>query len=133
MTLRRIAQALILLMALGGCADAVRVADFYDADSATLRRFETMEVISTQVPSTSKYRDLGVVEGLYCHRSYQGASVNDPLAREQAVEQVMLKAASKGATHISAPNCDVSEAGSFANNCLGTVTCTSHALVIQGD
>jgi len=130
---RTAALALGLVMVLGGCADAVRVADFYDADSATLRRFEAMEVVAATDMPPAGYRDLGVVEGLYCHRVYGAASVDDPLARAQAIDQVMLKAANKGATRISTPECVVSSAGSFANNCLGTVTCASHALRAEGE
>lgn len=125
--------ALGVVGVLGGCAGAVPVIDFYDADSATLRRFETMQVLdTTKLPSTG-YQILGAVDGLYCKFWDQTASVDDPLAQAEAVEQVMLKASELGATHISTPTCEISYSFSAANNCSASVICSGHALRAQGE
>lgn len=133
MTARSPVLALGVVVVLGGCAGAVPVVDFYDADSAALHRFEAMEVIDTADLPPAGYRDLGVVEGLYCKFWDQTASVDDPLARAQAIEQVMLKAAELGATHTSTPICESSHSFSAANNCSASVTCTAHALRAQDE
>lgn len=133
MTVRGPVPVLGVVVVLGGCAGAVPVVDFYDADSAALRRFEAMEVVDTADLPPAGYRDLGVVEGLYCKFWDQTASVDDPLARAQAVEQVMLKAADLGATHTSTPVCEISRSFSAANNCSASVICTAHALQAQGE
>ena len=133
MTGRSPVLALGMAVVLGGCAGAVPVVDFYDADSATLRRFEAMKVIEISDLPPAGYRDLGIVEGLYCKFWDQTASVEDPLARVQAIEQVMLKAADLGATHTSTPICEISHSFSAANNCSASVTCTGHALQAQGE
>jgi len=133
MTARSLVLALGVAVVLGGCAGVVPVLDFYDADSATLRRFEAMEVIDTAELPPAGYRDLGIVEGLYCKFWDQTASVDDPPARAQAIEQVLLKAADLGATHTSTPICEISHSFSAANNCSASVTCTGHALRAEGE
>ena len=112
---------------LTGCATSVDVRNFYEADSAALARYVAMGI----VVSTDGLTGLGTVTGLYCYKGASTGSTRDvthPLAEQMAVDQVKLKAAEKGATHISQPHCEARDKGDFVNNCYGTVTCTAEAL-----
>ena len=46
-----------------------------------------------------------------------------------AVDQVKIRAAQLGATHISTPTCEVGETMDMTNNCMSTVKCRARALV----
>ena len=115
------ASALVVL--LGGCASAVPVVDFYDTDSATLSRFQRLVIVS----ESQDLKNLGEVQGIYCSKTQGQVGVNNELAETQAVDQVKLKAAKKGADFIGAPQCEVRDSGDFTNNCYGTVVCTASA------
>ena len=125
MSLRAATTALLLAGMLTGCATAVPVIDFYEADSSTLRQFRLIEVFDGEYANT---RDLGVVEGIYCKRIPGHANVDHPLAEAQAVDQVKLKAAAIGASHITAPQCVRSDSTDFGNNCYATLVCSASAL-----
>jgi hypothetical protein len=100
-------SASVLVVLLGGCASAVPVVDFYDTDSRTLLRFQQITIVS----ESQGLKNLGEVV----------------LAETQAIDQVKLKAAEKGADHIDAPQCEIRDSGDFTNNCYGTVVCTASA------
>ena len=121
-------SASVLVVLLGGCASAVPVVDFYDTDSRTLSRFQQI----TEVSESQGLKILGEVQGIYCNKTYGQVGVNDPLAEAQAVDQVKLKAAEKGADHIGIPQCEIRDSGDFTNNCYGTVVCTASALKSTG-
>jgi hypothetical protein len=106
-----------------GCASAVPVVDFYDADAETLRRFPGIEILHER----QGFEDLGELRGLYCYRNSMDLP-HDPAARAAAVDQLRLKAAGLSADAISEPHCQVSVAMDMVNNCFGTVLCVSHAL-----
>ena len=46
-----------------------------------------------------------------------------------AVDQVKIRAAQLGATHISEPVCEANESMDMTNNCMSTVKCSARALV----
>lgn len=119
----RIMSASVLVVLLGGCASAVPVVDFYDTDSRTLLRFQQITIVS----ESQGLKNLGEVQGIYCNKTYGQVGVNDVLAETQAIDQVKLKAAEKGADHIDAPQCEIRDSGDFTNNCYGTVVCTASA------
>lgn len=119
---------LMLACALGGCTTAVPVVDFYDSDSDTLRRFQTITVLDGASADAKNLKELGAVEGIYCNKTYGQVSVDDPIAKAQAVDQVKLKAAKKGAHYITTPQCVIRDSGDFTNNCYSTLVCTSSAL-----
>ena len=119
---------LILAGTLAGCATAVPVVDFYDSDSDTLRRFQIITIIDGASANAKDLKKLGEVEGIYCKKTYGQVSVDDHLAEAQAVDQVKLKAAEKGAHYITAPQCVIRDSGDFTNNCYSTLVCTSSAL-----
>lgn len=120
---------LILLLqgALVGCAPFVSIIDFYDADSDTLRRYKTIEVLDSTSPDTANLKKIGEVDGLYCKRHHLQPVLEADLARAQAIDQVKLRAAKEGARYISEPQCVISSSVDFSNNCMGTLTCTSSA------
>jgi hypothetical protein len=117
--------ALLMTGMVTGCATAVPVVDFYDTDSDTLRRFQDIVVLGD---TSADAKSLGEVEGIYCKKTPGQASVDDPLAKAQAIDQVKLKAAAKGANYVTAPQCIVNNSGDVANNCYSTVVCTAAAL-----
>jgi len=124
----KLMAACVLTALLAGCASAVPVIDFYDADSGTLSRFQRITVIS----DSQGLKNLGDVQGIYCSKTYGHVEADDPLAETQAVDQVKLKAAEKGADHIGVPQCEVQDSGDFTNNCYGTVVCTATVLKLTG-
>ena len=113
---------------LNACATAVPVVDFYDVDSASLSRFQAIEIVDETTAKSGNYRDLGTVEGIYCDRSYGGVDLTGPLANAHVMDQIKLKAAQRGANFISTPVCLVRTKGDVVNNCTSTVTCKSLAL-----
>ena len=117
--------ALLMKGVVTGCATAVPVVDFYDTDSDTLRRFQNIIVVED---TSANAKSLGEVEGIYCKKTHGQASVDDPLAKAQAIDQVKLKAAAMGANYITAPQCIVNDSGDVANNCYSTVVCAASAL-----
>ena len=127
--MRRSVPTLILALVslLCGCATAVPVIDFYDADADTLRRFPTIDVLDDATIQRGAYRDLGIVKGLYCSRDRVGLTINDPHARLKAIDQVKLHAAELGADAISEPNCLQSRETDLTNNCWATAFCQSTA------
>ena len=126
-----IAISLMLAGALAGCASAVPVVDFYDSDSDTLRRFQTITVLDGASANAKNLKKLGAVEGIYCNRNSRQVSVDDHLAETQAVDQVKLKAARVGANYITTPQCVIRDSGDLTNNCFSTLVCTSSALGIN--
>lgn len=123
-----IAMSLIAIW-LGGCAAAVPVIDFYDADAGTLGRFRDIEIVYDR----QGFVELGELRGLHCHRNSTTPDPHDPAAKAAAIDQLRLKAAALGADAITEPHCQVSVAMDLANNCLGTVLCISHALRREDD
>ena len=118
----------VLAGLLGACATAVPIVDFYDTDSESLSRCQASESRDDAAVTAGNYRDLGVVEGIYCDRSYGAANLDGPLAKAHVMDQVKLKAAKRGGTYISAPVCKIRTKGDVTNNCTSTVTCKSIAL-----
>jgi hypothetical protein len=126
-----ITASLILTGALAGCATAVPIVDFYDSDSDTLRRFQTITVLDDAFRNAKNLETLGDVEGIFCNKSSRQVSVNDPLARAKAVDQVKLKAAKKGAHYITTPLCLIRVGADLTNNCYSTLVCTASALAVN--
>ena len=128
-----LAAAFIVSGLLNACASVVPVVDFYDVDSASLGRFQTIEVVDRTTAKAGNYRGLGTVEGIYCDRSYGGVDLAGPFANAHVMDQVKLKAAKLGADFISTPECLIRTKGDVANNCTATVTCKSLALKFVGE
>lgn len=118
---------------LNACAAAVPIVDFYDVDSASLSRFQVIAILDDTAVKAGSYRDLGVVEGIYCDRSYGAVDLDGPLANAHVMDQVKLKAAIRGANFISTPVCQIRAKGDVTNNCTSTRTCKSMALQSQID
>jgi len=120
-------MALLLAGTLSGCATAVPVVDFYDVDSSTLRRFQSIDVLDSALVDQKDLIKLGEVQGIYCKKMPGQVHVYDELAKAQAIDQVKLKAAEKGANYITAPQCAISDSGDFTNNCYSTMVCIASA------
>ncbi len=117
----------VLCVMVAGCTTSVAVRNFYAADTATLERFVAMRVAE----NAQELERLGTVTGLYCDKGTYAAGSRDvthPRAERRAVDQVKLKAAELGASHISRPRCEIRATGDMVNNCYGTVTCQADAL-----
>ena len=127
MSVRRSVLAAVVASGLSGCASNIPVVDFYKASSETLRQYRHIEVLTEATAPSSSLVDLGEVEGIYCKKQYRQASVGDPDAELQAIDQVRLKAAELGADAIAAPSCEMQSSNDFANNCFGTVICRAVA------
>ena len=110
-------------------ACATPILDYYDMEADTLRRIRGMTIVEEQAISIDDYTDLGVVRGSFCERNRNiDPRADTPEARRDAVDQVKLRAAAKGAEHISTPQCDVNEQMDLVNNCWSAIACESHAL-----
>ena len=122
----------ILLVAsycLSGCAAPVVVLDYYDMESDALSKIRGMTILEEQAMSTGDFTDLGVVKGFSCEKNKAtDPRADTPEAKRNAVDQVKLRAAAKGAKHISTPQCDINEHLDLTNNCWTTIACKSHAL-----
>jgi hypothetical protein len=117
--------ALILSAAwLGGCANAVPVVDFYDADSDTLARFGTIATVS----SHEGYLEIGKIQGIHCPRHWQSAGSSSLGSREIAIDQLKLKAAEMQADAITEPACVSNRELDSSNTCVGVLMCEATAL-----
>jgi hypothetical protein len=119
------------LLAMSGCATPVASIDYYDVDTATLKRIKPMTVIDEQTLASGDYKDLGKVTGMHCRRTPPagggyGGNVAGP--KRTAIDQLKLRAAKKGASHITSPECVVNESMDLANNCWSSIKCSSKAL-----
>ncbi len=119
-----------LTLLLGACASAVPQVDFYDTDSASLRRFQTITIIDGAVPA--ELTELDEVTGLYCKGGFRYAEPSDPRARLEAIDQIKLKAAIMGAQYVGEPSCQVSDKTDMVNNCYGALICTAPAYGERG-
>ena len=131
MNARRIHCLLLLVPLLSACASKVPIVDFYEADAETLRRFSTIAVVSVKQAKSVPFSTVGEIEGLYCERGPMHEDIEGERARLQAEDQLRLKAAALGATHISEPDCTARHEVDWSNNCVGTLTCRSVALQAQ--
>lgn len=114
-------------MLISACGTPVAISDYYDTDTASLQRFARMGVIEASDTDNGGLQKLGTVAGIYCKgglaRTYREKRV-------EATDQLMLKAAQRGATHISEPACTASGLD-MANNCPNKVVCKAQALQVH--
>ncbi len=110
-------------------ACATPILDYYDMETDALRKIRGMTIVEEQAMSTGDYTDLGVVRGSFCERNRNiDPRADTPEAKRDAVDQVKLRAAAKGAEHISTPQCDINEQMDMINNCWSAIVCQSQAL-----
>ena len=114
-------------MLISACGTPVAISDYYDTDTASLQRFARMDVMEASDTHNGGLQKLGTVSGIYCKggvaRTYQEK-------RLEAIDQLMLKAAQRGATHISEPACTTSGVD-LANNCPNKVVCKAQAMQVR--
>ena len=121
------------MLAMSGCATPVASIDYYDVDTATLKRIKPMTVVDDETLASGDYKDLGKVTGMHCRRTppagggYAGQTEGPT---RTAIDQLKLRAARKGASHITEPQCDINETMDLANNCWSSIKCTSKALIL---
>ena len=123
----------LCLILLSGCAAAVGSVDYYDVDTETLKRIKPLLIVDEQAVQSSDYKELDAVSGMHCKRTrltdgYGGAMA---AAERTAIDQVKLRAAGKGATHITSPECVINETMDLVNNCWASIKCTSTAMKMQ--
>ncbi len=80
-------MSFVLAGLLNACAPAVPIVDSYDTDSASLSRFQVIEILDDAAVEENRHRKLGAVQGLYCNQGYGTVAVDDPLATAQAIDQ----------------------------------------------
>jgi hypothetical protein len=118
-------------LGMSGCATPVASIDYYDVDTATLERIKSMTVIDDATLASGDYKDLGKVTGMHCRRTppagggYRG-QIKGP--KRTAIDQLKLRAAKKGASHITEPQCDINESMDLSNNCWSSIKCSSKAM-----
>lgn len=126
---RRIPILLTASACLGACATPVAVLDYYDMKADALSKVRGITIVEEQAISAGGYTDLGVVRGMSCQKhAGNDPRADTPEARQAAIDQVILRAAAKGAQYISAPQCDVRKFLDLTNNCWTTIRCKSRAL-----
>ncbi len=119
------------VLGLSGCATPVASIDYYGVDTATLKRIKPMTVIDDETLASGDYKDLGKVAGMHCRRTPPaGGGYRGQIAgpKRTAIDQLKLRAAKKGASHITEPQCDINESMDLANNCWSSIKCSSKAL-----
>ena len=122
-----IALLFVAAMVLGsGCAAPMSRIDYYDVETDALQRIRDMGELDAAAIEAGSYSGLGEVDGLFCPT--QWVWLNSPEAERMAVDQVMIRAAQLGATHISTPICEADESMDMTNNCMSTVKCRARAL-----
>ncbi len=119
-----IATAVMLLSA---CGTPVAISDYYKADTASLQRYARMAVIEESDTHSGGLQELGTVTGIYCKG---GVALTHQEKRVEAIDQLLLKAAQRGATHISEPACTASGVD-LANNCPNKVVCKAQAMQVR--
>jgi hypothetical protein len=118
---------------MSGCATPVASIEYYDVDTATLRRIKPMTIADEELVASGDFKDLGKVTGMHCRRTppagggYRG-QIEGP--KRTAIDQLKLRAAKKGASHITAPTCIINESMDLANNCWSSIKCSSKALIL---
>jgi hypothetical protein len=117
-------------MCVSGCAAPVTIVDYYSVDSDALRKYRRMEVVGEAKFLAGEYARIGRVKGIYCQK--QMGDTNTENQRE-AIDQVKLKAAKLGATHISALTCTLNEGLDMTNNCFDEIVCKAFALETRSD
>ena len=123
-----VATLLVIAVILGsGCAAPIPRIDYYDVETDALQRIRDMRALDAAAIEAGAYHDLGEVDGLFCPT--QWIWLNSPEAQRMAVDQVKIRAAQLGATHISEPVCEANESMDMTNNCMSTVKCSARALV----
>ena len=125
---------LIIAVCLTGCATPHKRLDYYDQSTETLRNYTQMTFFTEAALTDSQYTDLGLVSGFSCMRDQgSGWTEDGSKTRTTVMNQLKLNAAALGVTHITTPQCVVSEKMDLTNNCWASLTCTSHALQLAGD
>ena len=109
-----------------GCGAPIPRIDYYDVETDALQRIRGMGELDAAAIEDGSYSDLGEVGGLFCPT--QGIWLNSPEAERMAVDQVKIRAAQLGATHISTPTCVADESMDMTNNCFATIKCSARAL-----
>ncbi len=122
-------RPMLLMMAvmLTACGAPVAMIDYYGADTPSLQRFARMEILAEADLSSGQFEKVGTVTGIYCKK---GVAQTHSDSRVEAIDQVKLKAAQRGATHISTPACTFSGLD-MANNCFEKIVCKAAALQAQ--
>ncbi len=122
-------RPMLLMMGimLTACGAPVAIIDYYEADTPSLQRFARMEILADGAVSRGQFEKVGTVTGIYCKK---GVAQTHSDSRVEAIDQVKLKAAQRGATHISTPSCTVS-ALDMTNNCFEKIVCKAAALQAQ--
>ena len=125
----------LALLGMSGCAAPLATIDYYDLNSATLRKIKPIEVIDTATLASGNYKALGNVAGFHCRRAegMGGYGEDKAAAQQTAIDQIRLRAARKSATHITTPQCVVNETLDLLNNCWASIRCTSSALRLNDD
>lgn len=109
-----------------GCAAPISRIDYYDVETDALQRIRDMGQVDAAAIEAGSYSDLGEVGGLFCPT--QWIWLNSPEAGRMAVDQVIIRAAQLGATHISTPICEANDSMDMTNNCMSTLKCKARAL-----
>jgi hypothetical protein len=122
-----VATLFVIAVVLGsGCATPIPRIDYYDVETDALRRIRDMGELDAVAIESGSYSDLGEVPGLFCPPQWMW--LNSPEAERMAVDQVKIRAAQLGATHISTPVCEADESMDMTNNCMSTMKCMARAL-----
>ena len=123
---KSVVTPLTATMILGsGCAAPIPRIDYYDVETDALMRIRDMRELDATALEAGAYLELDTVDGLFC--SNQSVWVGSAEAERAAVDQVKIRAAQLGATHISTPNCEADESLDMTNNCMATLKCKARA------
>jgi hypothetical protein len=125
---KSVAALLVAAVILGsGCAAPIPRIDYYDVETDALRRIRDMRELDAASIEAGSYRELGEVDGLYCPT--QRAWLDSSEAERLAVDQVKIRAAQLGATHIGTPSCESDGTLDMTNNCMTTLKCKARAFI----
>lgn len=102
--------------------------NFYEMESATLKRLEGMQVLPPVAALLNGYTELGTVEGSYCQKEEDNYSrANSREGLQAAQDQVKMRAAMMGADAILMPQCRPIGPGRNKSGCYSSMSCRSTA------
>jgi hypothetical protein len=121
----RIVSALTLFVAIYGCGPQVAVLKV-DPSTALMAR-SSVKIYTTRQLADKKYEDFGPIEATSC-KSLMWEPVP---TREDAVNQLRVRAMNLGGNGLLNLMCDAREGTSVSKNCWSSITCAASAIQVE--
>jgi len=116
----------------GGCqidppAGWGQIEDVTTLNTEQIHRMDNLIIIKPHDLANVSYKSLGKIKGLSCA---SGVGRGD-YTKEEAIDQLMIKAAKLEANAITNPICQETKTLDVGNNCWGSIKCLSEAIYTE--